>query len=190
MAWLIAGGIALAALNLRTAVTSVGTVLDQVSAGLGLSAAMTGLLTTLPVMSFALFGALTPAMSRRMGEQRLLLGAIVLLAAGQAARALADSAVPFMAASAVALAGGAVGNVVIPALIKRHFPRRAGAMTTVYSTALAAGTMVAAAATVPVQQAAEATGTWHSGCGRLWPPWPRFRGSRSGAVSRSGATHP
>lgn len=165
MAWLIAGGIALAALNLRTAVTSVGTVLDQVSAGLGLSAAMTGLLTTLPVMSFALFGALTPAMSRRMGEQRLLLGAIVLLAAGQAARALADSAVPFMAASAVALAGGAVGNVVIPALIKRHFPRRAGAMTTVYSTALAAGTMVAAAATVPVQQAAG--GNWHVALG-VW----------------------
>ncbi|OPG01738.1 hypothetical protein [Microbispora sp. GKU 823] len=104
MAWLIAGGIALAALNLRTAVTSVGTVLDQVSAGLGLSGAMTGLLTTLPVMSFALFGALTPAMSRRMGEHRLLLAAIVLLAAGQAVRSLVDSAVPFMAASAVALA--------------------------------------------------------------------------------------
>lgn len=165
MAWLIAGGIALAALNLRTAVTSVGTVLDQVSAGLGLSAAMTGLLTTLPVASFALFGALTPALARRMGQHRLLLAAIVLLAVGQAVRAVVDSAVPFMAASAVALAGGAVGNVVIPVLIKRHFPRRSGAMTTVYSTALAAGTMVAAAATVPVQQAAG--GNWHVALG-VW----------------------
>nr|WP_229805617.1 MFS transporter [Microbispora rosea] len=165
MAWLIAAGITLAALNLRTAVTSVGTVLDEVSAGLHMSGAMTGLLTTLPVMSFALFGALTPAMSRRVGEQRLLLAAIVLLAAGQALRSLVDSAVPFLAASAVALAGGAIGNVVIPALIKRHFPRRAGAMTTVYSTALAAGTMVAAAATVPVQQAAG--GDWHVALG-VW----------------------
>ncbi|MBO4275130.1 MFS transporter [Microbispora triticiradicis] len=165
MAWLIAGGIALAALNLRTAVTSVGTVLDEVSTGLGLSGAMTGLLTTLPVVSFALFGALTPAMSRRIGEHRLLLTAIVLLAAGQAVRSLVDSAAPFMAASTVALAGGAVGNVVIPTLIKKHFPRRSGAMTTVYSTALAAGTMVAAAATVPVQQAAG--GNWHVALG-VW----------------------
>ncbi|WP_405086395.1 CynX/NimT family MFS transporter [Microbispora sp. NBC_01389] len=165
MAWLIAGGIALAALNLRTAVTSVGTVLDEVSTGLGMSGATTALLTTLPVVSFALFGALTPAMSRRMGEHRLLLTAIVLLAAGQAVRSLVDSAAPFMAASTVALAGGAVGNVVIPTLIKKHFPRRSGAMTTVYSTALAAGTMVAAAATVPVQQAAG--GNWHVALG-VW----------------------
>ncbi|WP_204055589.1 CynX/NimT family MFS transporter [Microbispora corallina] len=165
MAWFIAVGIALAALNLRTAVTSVGTVMDEVSAGLGMSAAATGLLTTLPVLCFAIFGALTPALSRRVGEHALLLGAIVLLGAGQAVRAVVDSAVPFLAASAVALAGGAVGNVVIPALIKRHFPRRGGAMTTVYSTALAVGTMVAAAATVPVQQAAG--GNWHVALG-VW----------------------
>ncbi|MEW9533275.1 CynX/NimT family MFS transporter [Microbispora sp. NPDC049125] len=165
MAWLIAAGITLAALNLRTAVTSVGTILDQVSSGLGMSGAATGLLTTLPVLSFAVFGALTPALSRRMGEHSLLLAALVLLGAGQAARSLADSAVPFLAASVVALAGGAIGNVVIPTLIKRHFPRRSGAMTTVYSTALAAGTMVAAAATVPVQEAAG--GNWHLALG-VW----------------------
>ncbi|MBP2706689.1 MFS transporter [Microbispora sp. RL4-1S] len=164
-AWFIAAGIALAALNLRTAVTSVGTVLDTISAGLGMSGATTGFLTTLPVLSFAAFGAVTPALSRRLGERSLLLAAIALLGVGQAARALVDAAVPFLLASTVALAGGAIGNVVIPALIKRHFPRRGGAMTTVYSTALAVGTMVPAAATVPVQEAAG--GNWHVALG-VW----------------------
>ncbi|GIH70193.1 hypothetical protein Mth01_24460 [Sphaerimonospora thailandensis] len=161
--WLIAGGIALAALNLRTAVTSLGPVLDQVAAGLRMSAAMAGLLTTLPVLCFAVFGAMTPALARRMGEQRLILVALVLLGAGMAARSLVDSAGVFLAASVVALAGGAIGNVVIPALIKRHFPRRGSAMTTVYTTGLAAGTMIAAAATVPIQQAAG--GSWHVALG-------------------------
>src|SRR5690606_8925934 len=119
--------------------------------------------TTLPVLCFAAFGAVTPALSRRMGERRLVLMALVLLTAGMAARSLVDSAGVFLAASVVALAGGAIGNVVIPALIKRHFPRRGGAMTTVYTTAMAAGTMIAAAATVPIQQAAG--GSWHVALG-------------------------
>ncbi|MCT9931029.1 MFS transporter [Planotetraspora sp. A-T 1434] len=165
VAWLIAAGITLAALNLRTAVTSVGPVLDQVTAGLGMSGAAIGLLTTLPVLCFAVFGAVTPALARRMGEHRLLLGALILLGAGLALRSLVGTAEVFLAASVVALAGGAIGNVVIPTLIKRHFPRRAGTMTTVYSTALALGTMVAAAATVPIERAAD--GNWHVALG-VW----------------------
>lgn len=58
-----------------------------------------------------------------------------------------------------------MGNVLIPTLIKRHFPGRAGTMTTVYTTALAVGTMLAAAATVPIQRAAD--GNWHVALG-VW----------------------
>lgn len=165
IAWLIALGIVLAALNLRTAVTSVGAVLDQVSTSLGMSSAVTGLLTTLPVLCFAVFGALTPPLSRRVGEHRLLLAALVLVGAGLVLRAVVGSADEFLAASVLALSGGAIGNVLIPSLIKRHFPRRLDAMTTVYSTALAIGTMIPAAATVPIQRAAD--GNWHVALG-VW----------------------
>nr|BFE82096.1 hypothetical protein GCM10020093_046970 [Planobispora longispora] len=58
-----------------------------------------------------------------------------------------------------------MGNVLIPTLIKRHFPGRAGTMTTVYTTALAVGTMLAAAATVPIERAAD--GNWHVALG-VW----------------------
>jgi CP family cyanate transporter-like MFS transporter len=191
-AWLLVLGIVLAALNLRTAVTSVGSVLDQISGGLGMSGVATGLLTTLPVLSFAVFGALTPSLARRYGEHRLLLGSLVVLGAGLLTRAVVDSTGVFLVASAVALAGGAVGNVLIPTLIKRHFPRRSGAMTTLYSTALAVGTMLAAAATVPIERAAD--GNWHVALG-VWAalaavaaiPWlallrnePEQRSGRSG----------
>ncbi|MDH2428173.1 MFS transporter [Sphaerisporangium sp. TRM90804] len=163
IAWLVVLGIVLAALNLRTAVTSVGPVLDQVRAGLGMSGSMAGLLTTLPVLCFAVFGAATPPLARRAGEHRLLLAALVLLGTGLLARALVDSTAVFLAASVVALSGGAIGNVLIPSLIKRHFPGRTGKMTTLYATALAVGTMLAAAATVPIERAAD--GDWHVALG-------------------------
>lgn len=165
LAWLVVLGIVLAALNLRTAVTSVGPVLDQVSGALGMSGVVTGLLTTLPVLCFAVFGAVTPVLSRRAGEHRLLLGALVVLGAGLLLRVMVDSTYVFLAASVLALSGGAIGNVLIPALIKRHFPRRTGPMTTLYATALAVGTMLAAGATVPIQRAAG--GDWHVALG-VW----------------------
>ena len=165
IAWLIALGIVLAALNLRTAVTSLGPVLDQVSAALGMSGVVTGLLTTLPALCFAVFGAMTPGLSRRVGEHRLLLAALVLVGAGLVIRAVVGSTGGFLAASVLALSGGAIGNVLIPSLIKRHFPRRTDAMTTLYSMALALGTMLPAAATVPIQRAAD--GNWHVALG-VW----------------------
>lgn len=153
--WLLLAGVALAALNLRTAITSVGPVLDEITAGLGMSAVGAGTLTTLPVLCFALFGALTPSLTRRLGEHRLLVYALAAIALGLAARALAADAWLFLALSALALSGGAVGNVVLPTLVKEHFPERVGLVTTLYTTALALGTTMAAAATVPVEQAAD-----------------------------------
>ncbi|OKI12982.1 MFS transporter [Nocardiopsis sp. TSRI0078] len=159
---LLAAGIALAALNLRTAITSVGPVLDEVTSGLGMTAVGAGLLTTLPVLCFALFGGLTPVLARRLGEHHLLVCALAALTLGLAARAVAPEPWVFLALSAVALSGGAVGNVILPALVKQHFPERVGLMTTVYTTALALGTTIAAAATVPLEQS---TGEWRAALG-------------------------
>nr|BFE82097.1 hypothetical protein GCM10020093_046980 [Planobispora longispora] len=105
LAWLLVLGIVLAALNLRTAVASVGPVLDHIAAGLGMSGAGVGLLTTLPVLIFATVGAVTPAMARRAGEHRLLLLALVALGAGLLIRAMVDSAEVFLFSSALALSG-------------------------------------------------------------------------------------
>ena len=159
---IIGVGVALAALNLRTAITSVGPVLDEVTGGLGMSGAGAGLLTTLPVLCFALFGGFTPVLSRRLGDHHLLVYALAALTLGLTTRALATEPWLFLALSAVALSGGAVGNVILPALVKKHFPYRVGLMTTVYTTALAAGTAIAAAATVPVEQS---TGEWRLALG-------------------------
>jgi CP family cyanate transporter-like MFS transporter len=151
--WLLAAGVVLAALNLRTAITSVGPLLAEITAELRMSPATAGLLTTLPVLCFAAFGALTPALLRRWGEHRVLLASLVALTAGLAGRVLVGDQWLFLALSSLALAGGAVGNVLLPTLVKQHFPDRVGALTAAYTTAMALGTTAAAAATVPVATA-------------------------------------
>ncbi|MFF3236668.1 MFS transporter [Micromonospora sp. NPDC002931] len=161
---LVLVGMLLVAVNLRAAVTSLGALLDEVRDGLGLSGAMAGLVTTLPTIAFAGLGALTPWLVRRFAPARVLVVAMLALAAGQVLRVVTDSALVFVLTSALALAGIAVANILLPMLVKQHFPHRTGLVTGAYTMALTLGTSVAAASAVPV---AHAFGSWRVGLG-VW----------------------
>ncbi|MFC8850039.1 MULTISPECIES: MFS transporter [unclassified Micromonospora] len=161
---LVLVGMLLVALNLRAAVTSLGALLGEVRTGLGLSGAMAGLVTTLPTIAFAGLGALTPWLVRRYAPARVLVVAMTALAVGQVLRVVTDSALIFVATSALALAGIAVANILLPMLVKQHFPHRTGLVTGAYTMALTTGTTVAAASAVPV---AHAFGSWRAGLG-VW----------------------
>lgn len=158
--WLLVAALALTGLSIRTAVTSVGAALDEIQDGLNASAAVAGLITTLPVVCFAGIGAVTPRLSRALGAHRLLVLALVVSALGMAVRPIGSNAAWFVVGSAMALSGGAVGNVLLPSLVKRHFPDQVGAMTALYTTALAVGTAAAAGLTVPIS---DTTGSWRFG---------------------------
>ncbi|GLZ75284.1 MFS transporter [Actinorhabdospora filicis] len=193
--WLLVAGVLLTAMNLRTAVTSVGPLLDEIRSGLGMNNVLAGVLTTLPVLAFAGLGGLTPALGRRLGERRLLIIALLTMSLGLVARAFSHSVPLFLVFSALALAGGAVGNVAIPAVVKRHFPDRVGPMTTAYSTALAVGTMITAAFTVPLEHAFD--GNWRLAMG-VWVvpallavvPWALWRDPARDAEDRAEAAAP
>ncbi len=157
-------GLVLLSFNLRPAAVSVGPVLEEVRHGLGLSGAEAGLLTSLPVLAFAVFGALAPTIARRLGLHRALAASLVAVVLGLAGRAAVHSGTTFLALSAVALAGMATANVLIPSLVKLHFPDAIGRATAVYSTALAVGLTSAFLLTVPIS---DAFGSWRAGLG-VW----------------------
>ncbi|MFG3297804.1 MFS transporter [Micromonospora chersina] len=161
---LVLVGMLLVAVNLRAAVTSLGALLDEIRDGLGLSGAMAGLVTTLPTIAFAGLGALTPWLVRRWAAARVLVVAMLALTVGQVLRVVTDSAAVFVLTSALALAGIAVANILLPMLVKQHFPHRTGLVTGAYTMALTVGTTVAAASAVPV---AHAFGSWRAGLG-VW----------------------
>jgi CP family cyanate transporter-like MFS transporter len=142
--------LAVTGFSMRTAVTSVGSALDEIESGLHTSSGVAGLLTTMPVVCFAALGWITPAAAARFGPHRVLQGALAVATAGTVLRAFAPSIWTLLALSVLALAGGAVANVLLPSLVKLHFPDRIGAMTAVYTTGLALGTTAAAGLTVPI----------------------------------------
>lgn len=157
---LVVAGIVLSALNLRPAITSLGALLEDVRDGLGMSGSVAGLLTSVPSLCFALFGVMAPRLARRFGPAAVVCAGMVAITAGLLIRPYAGGTPVFLVASALALMGIAVSNVLMPVIVKRWFPDRVGSMTGLYSMALALGTSVAAAVTVPV---ADALGGWRPG---------------------------
>ncbi|MEV5884328.1 CynX/NimT family MFS transporter [Streptomyces sp. NPDC052020] len=154
-------GIVLAALNLRPAITSLGALLEEVRDGLGMSGSVAGLLTSVPPLCFAVFGVTAPRLARRFGPGAVVCAGMAAIAAGLLIRPYAGGTPGFLAASALALMGIAVSNVLMPVIVKRWFPDRVGSMTGLYSMALAFGTSIAAAATVPLTDALG--GHWQPG---------------------------
>ncbi|MPZ62896.1 MAG: MFS transporter [Propionibacteriales bacterium] len=193
--WLVGLAILLLAFNLRPAVTSLGAVLDDVRGDLGLSATAAGVLTTLPVLCFAAFGAAAPGLARRFGARRVIVVSVTAIMLGLLVRALAGNAVVFFVMTGLALAGMATGNVLLPAIVKRYFPRRVGRMTGLYTTSIAVGTTAAAAVTVPV---GEVVGGWRGGllvwgvtAGVAVIPWVLvLRADHAGVTSRGPGPEP
>lgn len=160
--WLIIVAIVLTGLTMRIAVSSVGAVLTDLEHGLHASSGIAGLITTLPVIAFATIGFAGSRLAQRVGEHRMVVLALLITTAGLLFRAVSAEVWTFAVLSMLALTGGAVANVLMPALVKRHFPQQIGLLTAVYTTSLAVGTTVAAGTTVPI---ANAGGSWRFGIG-------------------------
>jgi CP family cyanate transporter-like MFS transporter len=183
---LVITGLLLAAVNLRPAITSLGALLKEARDGLGMSGTMAGLLTSLPAACFALFGFAAPRLARRYGPGAVICAGMVAITTGLLLRPFAGNTAVFLAVSALALAGIAVSNVLMPVIVKRYFPDRVGAMTGLYSMALSLGTALAAAVAVPLTDAMG--GSWRLGLG-VWAglaavavvPWIPLVRDRSGA---------
>ncbi|MEU0661759.1 CynX/NimT family MFS transporter [Streptomyces lavendulocolor] len=195
---LLVVGLVLAALNLRPAITSLGALLEEVRTGLHMSGGVAGVLTSVPPLCFAVFGITAPRLARRFGPGAVVFAGMVAITAGLVLRPFAGGTVAFLAASALALMGIAVSNVLMPVIVKRYFPDRVGTMTGLYSMALALGTSLAAAATVPVTGALG--GGWRAGLAVwavlgafavvAWLPLVRRRGASATGTGAAAGTGP
>jgi MFS transporter, CP family, cyanate transporter len=149
---LAAVGIMLVAANLRPAVVAVAPLVGDIKAATGWSSAVTGLLTTLPVLVFGLVAPLAPRCAARIGIERTVFAAMIALVVATAVR-LVPSPAALFGGSVLAGAGIGLCNVVLPSLIKRDFPHRSGLMTGLYSMTLSGGAAVSAALAIPINDA-------------------------------------
>ncbi|HKG04035.1 MAG TPA: MFS transporter [Conexibacter sp.] len=155
-------GLVLAALNLRTTVTSLPPFALEIRHDLGLSAAAVGLLTSLPVLCMAWLGVVAHRLSGRFGRSATTLAAIVCVTAGNGLRAAGDETALLFAATLLAGVGIAACGVMLPGLVKATFPAHTGIATAASSAAMLLGAVVAGALSVPLSRR---LGSWEAALG-------------------------
>ncbi|HFJ2067284.1 TPA: CynX/NimT family MFS transporter [Salmonella enterica] len=146
---LLIAGILMIATTLRVTFTGAAPLLETIRTDYGLSTAQTGLLTTLPLLAFALVSPLAAGIARRFGMERSLFAAMLLICAGIALRSLPSAALLF-AGTAIIGCGIALGNVLLPGLIKRDFSQHVARLTGAYSLTMGAAAALGSALVVPL----------------------------------------
>lgn len=147
---LLVAGIVLAAAMLRAPLVAVAPVARTVEADLGVSAAVIGLLTSIPVLAFAVCAPLAIAVVQRCGPDLALTICLGGAVVGSVVRSL-DGLPVVLLGTAIIGVFLTIGNVVIPVVIAREFPpQRVHVMTGVYTSAINVGTMTVTLATAPL----------------------------------------
>jgi CP family cyanate transporter-like MFS transporter len=184
---LFVAGIVALAFNLRGAITSLPPVFPELASSLHLSSLAVALLAATPVLCFAVFSIPAAPLSRRFGEERVLLASLVLLAVGLLARGAWPEVLLF---PGTVVAGGAIAlmNVLLPSLVKRRRPDQAGLLIGVYLLSLAAGAILGSLIAVPLYQSSGGSARLTLGLWALpalvgalaWLPQWRFRTTPAG----------
>ncbi|WP_066371499.1 MFS transporter [Neobacillus fumarioli] len=147
--WLLVIGIIFAAANLRAPITAVGPIIGEIRREMGISNTLAGMLTTLPLLSFAVFSILTPKIARRIGMEVMLLAGFMILTVGILLRSIPSIATLFIGTALLGMSIAA-GNVLIPSLIKREFSHHVGLMTGIYSVSMNIIGAIASGISIPI----------------------------------------
>ncbi|MFY8328660.1 MFS transporter [Pseudoalteromonas sp. ZZD1] len=129
-------GVFFIAVNLRAPVTGIAPVLEEIIASFSLSPSQAGMLTTLPLIAFALASPLANLLAKKLGLEVALFIALILIGAGLASRLITSVPLLYLGTAIIGV-GIAIGNVLLPSLIKRDFPHKIAVMTSAYVLAMA-----------------------------------------------------
>ena len=147
--FLLISGIVLIAFNLRPAITSLGPLVGMIQKDVGIAHWSAGLLMSLPLIVFAVISPIIPKLSRRFTNEVILLLGLVLLLIGICIRSI--SMTFFLFTGTLLIGGGiAIGNVLLPVVVKDKFPQKFGLMTSVYSTSMGLIASLASGVSVPL----------------------------------------
>lgn len=138
----------LIATNLRAPITGVAPVLEALQSALALSPAQAGLLTTLPLLAFGIISPFAAMFAREYGLEPSLFGALLLIGAGVLVRSIGPVWTLYLG-TAIIGAGIAVGNVLLPSLVKRDCPAKVPTVMGVCSIAIGGAAALASASAAP-----------------------------------------
>ena len=143
--------IILISINLRPAITALGPLVPEIRLDTGLSNSAIGLLTTLPVLAFGIFSVFTPLLTRKIGTEGTMAFALFLISGGIFLR-VHPALLTLFGGTILLGIGIALGNVLMPGIIKKTFPERIGLLTGLYSAMFGVGAAIASGISVPMSE--------------------------------------
>lgn len=144
-------GLILVAVNLRAPITAVGPLVPTMKTELPFSNGVFGLLTTIPLIMFAVFSPFVRRISDKLGAGMTLLYAVVAILLGVIIRSFAGN-IGLFAGTFLLGAGIAIGNVLVPGIIKARFPERIGLATGAFTISMTSFAAVSAAVSYPISK--------------------------------------
>lgn len=151
MNYLLLLGIVLVATNLRAPITSVGPLVGVITEHLNLTGAQAGLITTIPLLSFAVISPIAPKLAKKYGIEKTILMSLILLIIGLGVRFIPTLATLFLGTMILGCAI-AVCNVLIPSLVKKEFSEQSGLVTGIYSVSMNLTGAIASGVSIPLVQ--------------------------------------
>jgi CP family cyanate transporter-like MFS transporter len=146
--------IALLAINLRTAVSSISPVVTYIQLDISLPIVTIGLLGIAAPLSFALASSLSYRPARRLGVEKTLMLTVLMIILGHLLRAFAWDSTALFFGSLLSLLGMGIGNVLLPVMVRKYFPNRVGLVSSFYLTLTALSATMASFVAVPISEVA------------------------------------
>ena len=144
-------GIVLIGTVLRSPFTALPTILGDIAQGLGVEVSSLGILTSLPLLMFALFSAFASRLAQKIGLEHLFTYCLLLLTIGSVIRILN---LPLLYLGTLIIGASiAIFNVLLPSMIQANQPQKISLLTTLYVTAMGISTAIASYLSVPITQA-------------------------------------
>ena len=147
-------GIVLIGTVLRSPFTALPTILGDIAQGLGVEVSSLGILTSLPLLMFALLSAFTSRLAQKIGLEHLFTYCLLLLTIGSVIRIFN---LPLLYLGTLIIGASiAIFNVLLPSMIQANQPQKISLLTTLYVTAMGISTAIASYLSVPITQ----TSSW------------------------------
>ena len=145
-------GIVLVAFSMRAAVAGLSPLIPEISKTYELNTAAIALLGAIAPLSFAAGGIFTPRIEKRIGIERTLILALVLMITGHIVRALSVNWQTLALGTLAALVGMGFANVAMPPAVRKYFPDKVSTMTAIYMSVMSISAFLPALIAVPVAE--------------------------------------
>lgn len=147
--FLVIIGILFISFNLRAPITAVGSIVEMIQVEYALSSVAAGLITTLPLIAFAIVSPFVAKISAKIGHSKTMMIGLLLILVGEICRSY-TGVVGLFAGTVIIGTGIAIGNVIIPSIIKMYFPGKVGMITSIYTSGMCIFAAVGAGVSVPL----------------------------------------